>query len=165
MKYQAEIAGERRQIELQNRDGRITASIDGRTYDVELHCPEPGVYLLLVGGRVYEVRITGNSAEAKFDAHVGSELFPVQIIDPKHLRRSATSGAEGRQQLVAPMPGKVVRVLLAAGDEVEVGQGVVVIEAMKMQNEIKSPKKGKIIEIRVAEGQTVNAGEVLAVVD
>ena len=75
------------------------------------------------------------------------------------------SCAEGRQNLVAPMPGKVIRVLVAQGDEVAVGQGVVVVEAMKMQNEIKSPKAGIVVEVRVTAGATVNANQVLAVVE
>ena len=82
---------------------------------------------------------------------------------PKYGRLSPS--CEGRQNLTAPMPGKVVRVLLHSGDEVSAGQGVVVVEAMKMQNEIKSPKTGRVIEVRVAEGATVTANQVLAVVE
>ena len=66
---------------------------------------------------------------------------------------------------MAPMPGKVVRLLCAAGDQVTAGQGVAVVEAMKMQNEVQSPKAGQVLELRVREGQTVNAGEVLAVIE
>jgi biotin carboxyl carrier protein len=73
--------------------------------------------------------------------------------------------AEGRQQISAPMPGKVIRLLLAAGDSVEAGQGLIVVEAMKMQNEIKSPKNGKVERLLVKEGQNVNAGDVLAWVE
>ncbi|MGH9706384.1 MAG: biotin/lipoyl-containing protein, partial [Candidatus Acidiferrales bacterium] len=72
--------------------------------------------------------------------------------------------AEGRQNVLASMPGKVVRVLANAGDAVEAGQGLLVVEAMKMQNEIRSPKSGTIERLLVAEGQTVNAGELLAIV-
>jgi biotin carboxyl carrier protein len=89
----------------------------------------------------------------------------VEIFDPRSWRRKRGAGIdlEGRQQLIAPMPGKIVRVLVAAGQEVNVGQGLLVIEAMKMQNEIRSPKSG-IVEKLAREGQTVNAGEVLAIV-
>jgi biotin carboxyl carrier protein len=73
--------------------------------------------------------------------------------------------AEGRQQITAPMPGKVVRILKNAGVAVEAGEGLLVVEAMKMQNEIRSPKRGKVEKILVKEGQAVNAGEVLAWVD
>jgi pyruvate carboxylase subunit B len=69
--------------------------------------------------------------------------------------------AEGRQQVVAPMPGKVVRVLVSAGEQVEAGQGLLVVEAMKMQNEIRSPKSGTVEKVVASEGQAVNAGDVL----
>jgi biotin carboxyl carrier protein len=72
---------------------------------------------------------------------------------------------EGRQEILAPMPGKVIRVLAAVGDAVEAGQGLLVVEAMKMQNEIRSPKSGKVERLLVKEGQNVNAGEVLAWVE
>jgi biotin carboxyl carrier protein len=91
-------------------------------------------------------------------------LFTASIIDRKH-RRTVEHRPEGPQQLTAPMPGKVVRILLKPGDEVASGQGVVIVEAMKMQNEIKSPKAGRIREVRVAEGQNVNNKQVLAVVE
>jgi biotin carboxyl carrier protein len=87
-------------------------------------------------------------------------------VDPRSWsgRRHAGSEAEGRQQIVAPMPGKIVRVLVIAGDRVEAGQGLLVVEAMKMQNEIRSPKSGTVESVQVEEGQAVNAGEVLCVV-
>ena len=92
-------------------------------------------------------------------------LFSARIIDRKHRKIGTEASAEGPQHLVAPMPGKVVKVLLQTGDEVTAGQGVVVVEAMKMQNEIKSPKTGRVIEIRVSAGATVNANQILAVVE
>ena len=89
----------------------------------------------------------------------------MEIFDPRSWRRRRGAGIEleGRQQLVAPMPGKIVRVLVAAGQQVSAGQGLLVIEAMKMQNEIRSPKSGTVEKL-AREGQTVNAGEVLAIV-
>ena len=91
--------------------------------------------------------------------------FQVEVFDPRSWRRGRGAGIEleGRQQLIAPMPGKIVRVLVAAGQEVKAGQGLLVIEAMKMQNEIRSPKSGTVEKL-AREGQTVNAGEVLAIV-
>ena len=87
------------------------------------------------------------------------------IRAPSGRARPPAPGLEGPKKLVSPMPGKVVRVLVAAGAEVEAGQGIIVVEAMKMQNEIKSPKKGKVSKIIAAEGATVNAGEALAIVE
>ena len=79
--------------------------------------------------------------------------------------RRAKQLLKGARPLVAPMPGKVVRFLVTANSTVEAGQGVVVVEAMKMQNEIKSPKKGRVVKLAVAEGAAVNAGDVLAIVE
>jgi biotin carboxyl carrier protein len=90
----------------------------------------------------------------------------VEVVDPRAVRRRGEGASvEGRQTLKAAMPGKVVRVLVREGDSVEAGQGVVVVEAMKMQNEVKSPKSGIVVKVSTVEGSTVNAGEVLAIVE
>src|SRR5262249_57859634 len=95
----------------------------------------------------------------------GHHVFSARFIDRKH-RRSAADGAQpGQQHLTAPMPGKVMRVLLTPGAQVKAGQGVVIVEAMKMQNEVKSPKSGQLVEVRVKEGDTVTANQILAVVE
>ncbi|MGB6333508.1 MAG: biotin/lipoyl-containing protein, partial [Candidatus Sulfotelmatobacter sp.] len=97
---------------------------------------------------------------------VGSTRFAVEVRDPRSLRSRARAGDDrGPRKVVAPMPGKVVRLLVSEGDEVESGSGVAVVEAMKMQNEIKSPKRGTVRKILVSEGAAVNAGDVLAIVE
>jgi biotin carboxyl carrier protein len=97
---------------------------------------------------------------------VGSKRFAVEVRDPRSLRGRTRAGDEhGPRKIVAPMPGKVVRLLVREGDEVQPGAGVAVVEAMKMQNEIKSPKKGTVQKILVSEGAAVNAGDVLAIVE
>jgi biotin carboxyl carrier protein len=164
MKYEAEIDGRQMVIELDERDGRVTARIDGRAYELEVLTPETGVYLILDGERVFETSVWSVEPNL-FEVEIGNRHFRASIIDRKHRRATAEHGDEGRQQLTAPMPGKVVRVLVEAGDEVKAGQGVAVVEAMKMQNEIKSSKAGRIVELRVSEGSTVNANQVLAVVE
>jgi len=164
MKYEVEIQGRQVSIELEQRDGRVQARIGPRDYDLEVVSPEEGVYTFLAGDRVYEARVWAPEPNS-LSVQIGGHLFSTSIIDRKHRRSTIEHGIEGRQNLVAPMPGKVVRVLLGAGDEVTLGQGVVVVEAMKMQNEIKSPKAGRVIEVRVIEGATVNANQVLAVVE
>ena len=164
MKYEAEIRGQQVSVELEQSGERITARVGDRDYDLELFCPEEGVYTFLVGDRVYEAHVSPLD-ETTFRVQIGSLAFAAKIIDRKHRRSTVEHMIEGRQNLVAPMPGRVVRVLLSAGDEVAPGQGVIVVEAMKMQNEIKSPKAGHVVEVRVAEGATVNASQVLAVVE
>ena len=90
----------------------------------------------------------------------------MEVYDPRDLRQGGKGGsAHGPQQIAAPMPGKVVRILVAPGDTVEAGQGVVVVEAMKMQNEMKSPKAGTVREVRTRTDATVTAGEILLVIE
>lgn len=164
MKYEAEIEGRQVVVELNEKDGEVSATVEDRGHELRVLRPEEGVYLILEGDRVYEARVW-SSPSGSLNVKLRDRIFDAKIIDRKHRRGALDHGLEGQQQLVAPMPGKVARVLKAVGDEVEAGQGVVVVEAMKMQNEIKSPRSGRIVEIRVAEGATVNANQVLAVVE
>ena len=121
---------------------------------------EPGVYSILIDGASHEVRI-GDGYVA-----VSGRRFEYEVEDPRKWKRSGdAAGGGGRAAIVAPMPGKVVRVLVSVGDEVEAGQGLVVVEAMKMQNEMKAPRAGKIAAINVKENDSVNAGAVLAVIE
>ncbi|MBV9435390.1 MAG: acetyl-CoA carboxylase biotin carboxyl carrier protein subunit, partial [Acidobacteria bacterium] len=108
----------------------------------------------------YEV--IASPATQQFD--IGGVKYAVEVRDPRawRTRRSRVAGADGPKKIVAPMPGKIVRVIAQPGAEVEQGEGVIVIEAMKMQNELKSPKKGTVAKILAAEGAAVNAGDVLA---
>jgi biotin carboxyl carrier protein len=164
MRYEAEIDGREMSIELEERDGRISAKIGGREYELEIMRPEKGVYLMLAGHQVYEARVWSEQSGG-LRAQLRGRVFKAKIIDRKRRRATADHGSEGRQNLIAPMPGKIVRALLKPGDEVSAGQGVIVVEAMKMQNEIKSPKAGRVLEIRVADGDTVVANQTLAIVE
>jgi biotin carboxyl carrier protein len=166
MKYEIVINGARRRVEFTppaNDLSRVTATIDGRLVEADIVRISRGVYSILLGGRSLEVTAEETSNGLLLRAN-GRE-FQVDIFDPRSWRRGRTGGIEleGRQQLVAPMPGKIVRVLVATGQQVKAGQGLLVIEAMKMQNEIQSPKSGTVEKL-AREGQTVNAGEVLAIV-
>ncbi len=164
MRYEAEIDGRQVSVELDERDGRVSAKIGERDYDLQIARPEESVFLIFDQDQVHETRVW-NEGTSALRVQLRDRIFTVNIIDRKHRRATADHTSEGRQQLTAPMPGKVVRVLLEPGDEVAAGQGVVVVEAMKMQNEIKSPKAGRVIEIRATEGATVTANQVLAVVE
>ncbi len=164
MKYEAEIDGRQIEIDIEERDGHIRAIIEQRSYDLELIRPESSVYLLFSGDHVYETRVWPSDA-GTLRIKLRDRIFTARIIDRKHRRSPADQGNDGEQHLISPMPGKVVRILLNTGDQVTTGQGVIIVEAMKMQNEIKSPKDGRVSEIRVREGVTVNANQVLAVVE
>ena len=120
----------------------------------------PGSYSVLIGGRSYDVVGAGD------EFRVNGRPFQVEVFDPREMRGRKNAGAgEGRQKIVSMMPGKVVRVLVAQGDAIEKGQGLVVVEAMKMQNEMKSPKAGRVVEIKTRAEATVAAGEVLMVIE
>ena len=163
MKYEAEIDGQKVNLDVDERDGRIMAAIDERRYEVEVQRPEAGVYLLFDGDKVYEARVSPLDGGLKIKLR--GKSYSVNIIDRKHRRPGEDHGDDSQKHLIAPMPGKVVKLLLNVGDEVASGQGVVIVEAMKMQNEIKSPKAGRIAEIRVTEGEAVAANQLLAVVE
>ena len=170
MRLAAEIDGEEIALDVRRgeREGRVLAEVGGRRYEVEVREPEPGVYLLLAGGRVYECRVSdagGRAGAARVS--VRGRAYGVALWDPKRLRGAGAggAGASGRAEVRAPMPGKVVRLLVGHGAEVAAGEGLVVVEAMKMQNEMKSPKAGRVVEIHAAAGATVNAGDVLVVVE
>ena len=168
MKLTAEIEGQSHELNVRQEGSRVTAEVDGRAYELEARAVQAGVYLLVAGGRVYECRV--DHPEKKREAAevtVGGRAYAVTLADTKRLRSEAAAGghAHGASEIVAPMPGKVVRVLVEAGAEVEAGAGVVVVEAMKMQNEMKSPKAGRVASLKVSEGATVNAGDVLAVIE
>lgn len=164
MKYEAEIEGRQVAVELNEKEGRVSAVVEDRRYEVSVLRPEQGVYLIFDGDSVYEARVWSSQA-GSLSIKLRNRVFDARVVDRKHRRGAIDHGIEGRQQLVAPMPGKVVRVLVGAGDEVASGQGVAVVEAMKMQNEIKSPRAGRVVEIRVVEGATVNANQVLATIE
>jgi biotin carboxyl carrier protein len=120
-----------------------------------------GEFSVLLNGRHYRV-----SRGPSDQVWVNGRLLTLEVFDPRDLRhgRGAITN-HGRQEIAAPMPGKVIRVLVAAGDTVEEGQGLVVVEAMKMQNEMKSPKTGHVAEVRTRPAATVSAGEVLVVIE
>ena len=164
MKYEAEIGGRKVAVELNEKEGRVSAVVEDRSYEVSVLRPEKGVYLIFDGDSVYEARVWSSQA-GSLSIKLRDRVFDAKVVDRKRRRGAIDHGIEGRQQLVAPMPGKVVRVLVGAGDEVASGQGVAVVEAMKMQNEIKSPRAGRVVEIRVVEGATVNANQVLATIE
>ncbi len=121
---------------------------------------EPGVWSVLDGTLSYEVRVAGS------EVRVNGRAVEVTFVDPREWNpKAARANVAGTVQVKAPMPGKVIRVLVAVGDAVESGQGVVIVEAMKMQNELKSPRDGRVSAVSVKENDTVNAGAVLVTIE
>jgi biotin carboxyl carrier protein len=161
VKLKALIGDREEELVLELREGRVSARVGARTYQLELREIESGSYLLFFGNRVRECRVDENGVV------INGETYKVDIIDPKRLRSGQNSDRyhHGVAEILAPMPGKVVRVQTEVGANVEKGTGVIVVEAMKMQNEMKSPRAGVVVSINVKTGDTVNAGDVLAVVE
>jgi biotin carboxyl carrier protein len=170
MKFRIQLTGVKGQrthvVELEPNGTGYRVLLDGRTVEADATPVSPNTISVLLGGRAYEVYVTP-ALDGTVKLQSGPHEFTAGIQDPRAWRgrKQGAMEAEGRQPIVAPMPGKVIRLLVSAGDEVEAGQGLVVVEAMKMQNEIRSPKRGKVERVVATEGQNVNAGEVLAWVD
>jgi biotin carboxyl carrier protein len=166
MKLEVVINNARRIIEVERDAGRWRISLDGEPAEADAMEIAPGVFSIVLGGKSHEVRVTATPTGA-LTLQTGHREFTAEVSDPRAWRgrRHGALEAEGRQQIVAPMPGKIIRVLVQAGEKVEAGQGLLVVEAMKMQNEIRSPKSGTVERLLVNEGQPVNAGEALAWID
>jgi acetyl/propionyl-CoA carboxylase alpha subunit len=165
MKLKA-IAGEREEdVLLKFEDGRVSAEIGDRVYSLDVRELEPGGYMFFLNANVHECRV--NASKNTFDVGIHGRNYSITIVDPKRLRSGQNSDRHhhGVAQIVAQMPGKVVRVQTEPGASVEKGVGLLVVEAMKMQNEMKSPRDGIVVSINVRPGDTVNAGDVLAVVE
>jgi biotin carboxyl carrier protein len=169
MKLTAELNQEEHTIDFRREGERVTALIDGRRYEVAVREVERDAYLLISEGRVSVCRVERNRAQSdSVQVHVGNRTYSLTLFDPRRLRGGHLAGAhaaDGAAQIIAPMPGKIVRVLVEQGAEVKAGDGIIVVEAMKMQNEMKAPRDGIVTELHAASGETVNSGDVLAVIE
>jgi len=165
MVYDVIVGGKPHRLELEKAGAGWKCRLDGKEVHVDAVLPRRDVLSLLIDGHAFEVK----REQTATDLHmwVGSTRFAVELRDPRSLRarKGAALDEKGPRKILAPMPGRVVRVLVAEQAEVEAGQGIVVVEAMKMQNEIKSPKKGVVQKIFARAGAAVNAGEVLVIVE
>jgi biotin carboxyl carrier protein len=166
MKFEVLINNTRRIVDLERDANRWRISLDGNLVDADAVEIAPNTYSILLNGKSHEIRVTPTPTGA-LTLQTGPHEFTAEVIDPRAWRgrRQGAIEAEGRQQILAPMPGKIVRVLVQTGEAVQAGQGLLVVEAMKMQNEIRSPKSGTVERLLVKEGQPVNAGEILAWID
>ncbi|HZT39096.1 MAG TPA: biotin/lipoyl-containing protein [Bryobacteraceae bacterium] len=168
---------------------KVLVSIDGRPGELELHPngqewrlryvangatvegsasvveTEPGRFSILIEGRSYETKVIAGPGGV-FSVDLGGQSSAVEIRDPRSWARDRRAGiGHGRQTISAPMPGKVIGVLVREGDRVEAGTGLMVVEAMKMQNELKAAKAGVVVQISAKKGDTVAAGEPLIVIE
>jgi biotin carboxyl carrier protein len=162
MKLIAELNNEKHAVEITREGEKVFAKIDDRQYELEVSEVEPNVYLFKNGNQIYQIYVAPNGI-----VNIGNHQLEINLIDPKRLRGSgiSDSNTDGIAEIKTAMPGKIVRILVEEGAEILKGDGVIVVEAMKMQNEMKSPKDGVVKEIRFSEGDTVNSGDVLVIIE
>jgi biotin carboxyl carrier protein len=183
LRYEVEIQGRVRQIVLQSMGGGFAVAVDGRARHVQAARSDAQTMSLIVGevlpkgdttqpsastssvARSYEAVVAPERDPASLTIFVDATAVPVMINGRRRRRNASTAAARGPQRLLAAMPGKVVRLLVKPGDRVEGGQPLVVVEAMKMENELRAGRSGTITEIHVKEGASVEAGSQLVVIE
>ena len=146
--------------------GVYEVSLGGRIYQVDAFRHDYGTVSLVVDTASYSVMLDQGATDVK--VHLRGSTYPIEILDERRLRMRRASGKftmEGRQTVTAPMPGRVVKILVRQGEAVKEGQGLLIIEAMKMENEMKAPRDGVVVELAVKEGQAVEHGAKLAAVE
>jgi biotin carboxyl carrier protein len=166
MRLFVDVGGRVRAVTLEKQAGSVLVTLDGAKTTLDVARLGPGHYSLRMAstGRQHEVRVT-SAAPHVFDVAVDGVGMTVTRKTGSHPSRRGGTGADGSARLVAPMPGKVVRVLVAPGDEVAARQGLVVVEAMKMENELRAGRAGRVGEVLVVEGASVDAGALLVVLE
>jgi biotin carboxyl carrier protein len=164
MKLEITLQGHQHTVELTHPGERPRWKIDGRELEADALEISPGVYSVIVDGKSFEVQVEGGGTGRCVVANGYEYSAAIQNPRERKRNRAGAGEAQGRQNIVAPMAGKIVRTLVQVGDQVQSGQGLAIVEAMKMQNEVRSPKSGTVERLGVVEGQTVNPGDVVAVV-
>ena len=168
MNYEVMLGKQTHRVQIREVGGSVyEVAIDGDTpVRVDVAKTPRTIFSLLIGNRQWEGSVDAKD-DGSFDVHVGASAFDIQVIDERRKLLTAAVAAPigSRQELRAQMPGKIVKLLVAAGDAVEREQGLVIIEAMKMENELKSEVEGVISDVRVREGDTVESGALLMIVE
>ncbi|MDH3493706.1 MAG: hypothetical protein OEM82_09165, partial [Acidobacteriota bacterium] len=157
MKLKAMIGNCEKEIEIKRLEEGLFVEIDGVTIDLDVSEPEPGTYLMKLPEGTFEAFVSDEGPDGECEVTIQGSTFLVGVFDPKRLRgaKKGAGLADGRIEIKSAMPGKIVKIIAAVGDEVKLGQGVIVVEAMKMQNELKSPKDGTVVELFSAVGDNV----------
>ena len=163
MKFAARVGETIHEIVVTREDGSYRVTLDGVEHVVDARKLESDFYSILYEGKSYEVSV--ETAGAKYLVRHGAHEEIVELADPARSGRERARGRKGDESIDAVMPGKVVRVLVAAGDAVRADQGLVVVEAMKMENEIRAPRDGRVKRIDVEPGQNVETGSRLLLLE
>ncbi len=166
MRFVAEIEQQTFLVEVTGGSGRFQVKIAEEIWEVDARRPGRGMYSLLIGSASYAADVTEAGGWLLVD--VDGETCRIRVEEATRHRirtRRGSQGQAGGQVLVAPMPGKVVHVAVSEGQAVKAGDGLVVVEAMKMENEFNTSASGTVKEVRVQVGQAVSAGDVLVVIE
>lgn len=166
MTFTLEIEGQTRRVDIDPADspGRWRIRLDGEEIEADAHLLRPGILSLVIAGQSHRIVLDPHPSEPAL--HIRAQRVPFRIEDPRSLRsRRRHARSDGPVPLKASMPGRVVRLLVEKGESVAAHQGILVMEAMKMQNELQSPQDGRVTEIRVGVGDTVASGDVLAIIE
>jgi biotin carboxyl carrier protein len=164
VKYVATLGSTTRLVEVTGTDGRYRFTIDDEVVEVDARLTAQGIYSLIIDGVSHVADVTDRDGRCVVD--VGGEAYTIQVEEQTRYIIRTKGGAaagQGTQTLRAPLPGKISHVAVRVGDVVTAGQTLLVIEAMKMENEFKTGAGGTVAEVRVEPGQAVNAGDVLIV--
>jgi biotin carboxyl carrier protein len=166
MRFAATLDDQTHLVEVTEATGRFRVRVADEVWEVDARIPAQGICSLLIGGVSYVADV--KEEDGWFLVEVNGEAYRIRVEEEtRHIirTRGGVAAREGGQTLTAPMPGKVVRVEVEAGQAVEPGDGLIVIEAMKMENEFRAAVAGTVKEIRVQAGQAVNTGDILLVVE
>jgi biotin carboxyl carrier protein len=164
MLFDATVDGRTIRVEVRAREGGYLVTLDGRAMEVDHQETGPHFVSLLIGDRSYEAGL--EKRPDGYNVVLAEDVLYVELRGASQGASAAPRKAEtGPARIVAPMPGRLVRLLVEPGQQVEAGAGLVVIEAMKMENELRSPRAGRIAELAVREGQAVETAALLVVVE
>ena len=177
MKFVATMDGKQHEIEVDQKDhgsDSYQMTLDGRAYEVDARKMPSQIVSILLDHKSYDVDLEriakkSDTLDGRIHVRVRGRVLRFDMLDERRIKMKEAQGfrfdVSGAVNIDSPMPGKVIKVLVKAGDEVKEGQGVIVVEAMKMENELKSPKAGVVKEIRVKEGDAVESGAKLAIIE
>jgi pyruvate carboxylase subunit B len=166
MKFAATLGDAVETVEVTGERGRYRVTLGGEVWEVDARLTAQGIYSLLIAGVSHVADVTDRDGACVVD--VGDETYVIRVEEQTRYvirTRGGAAGGRAHQTLVAPLPGKITHVAVRPGDTVAAGDTLLVIEAMKMENELRAGAPGTVAEVRVRAGQTVNAGDVLLIID
>lgn len=167
MKTEININNRTAEVELLHREGSLVkVSVDGEVFELDIARVGEGIYSALLNGKSYNIEMVNTHSKRHYTVNTFYNNYDIEVIDPqtRYLKnRSGVSQDAAGDTIISPMPGKVVKIMVNEGDEVEAGQTVMTISAMKMESEFKAPRNAKVKKINIAEGDVVDGNQVMMV--